>query len=129
MRLAVLAIVSLLGCGGGPALRNAPRPNPAVVAASAAAIAGAATLADPDAAAKRQEVKREYDVKKPPESKPEPMPVDALDRLEEAEKARQRDGDRDQDAPAGTRKASPDKPVGPAKAPRPPYLPPPSPTP
>jgi hypothetical protein len=127
MRCRVLALVSLLGCGGGPALRNAPRPDPAVVAAGAAAIAGAATLADPDAAAKRQEVKREYDVDKPPESKPEPMPVDVLDRLDQADATRPRDGDTGGAAPAKT--TAPAKDGGPAKAPRPPYLPPPPPPP
>jgi len=45
----------LAGCGGGPMLRNVPRANPSYVAAGAAALAGAMTVADPDAAAARAE--------------------------------------------------------------------------
>jgi hypothetical protein len=45
----------LAGCGGGPLLRNAPRPTPSYVAGGAAALAGAMTLLDPDAAASRAE--------------------------------------------------------------------------
>jgi hypothetical protein len=89
MRLLFLAIVSW-GCGG-PVLQNAPRPNKAVVAASAAAIAGAATLADPDAAAKRQEQKREGDVAPAPQNVTTSVPSDVLDRLDEAEAQRKRD--------------------------------------
>ena len=45
----------LVGCGGGPMLRNAPRPNPSYVAGGAAALATAMTVLDPDAAAARAE--------------------------------------------------------------------------
>ena len=87
MRLTVLAIISLMGCGG-PALRNAPRVDPAVVAASAAAIAGAATLADPDAAKRRQEHKKDSDVPRGDSQGASPnVPSDVLDRLDEAEAA------------------------------------------
>ncbi|HKE18475.1 MAG TPA: hypothetical protein VKB80_26535 [Kofleriaceae bacterium] len=90
MRLRVLAVVSLLGCGG-PALQNAPRVDPVVVAAGAAAIAGAATLADPDAAARRQEEKKDSDVPKSGSGGASPsVPSDVLDRLDQAEAA-QRD--------------------------------------
>jgi len=84
MRLAVLALVSLAGCGGGPVLRNAPRPDPTVMAAGAAAIAGAATLADPDAAARRQEQKKDWNVTPERDHDSRPMPADVLDRLDQA---------------------------------------------
>lgn len=84
MRRWLLATVVLVGCGG-PVLRNAPRPNPNVVAASAAAIAGAATLADPDAAARRQEAKREGDVGKKPQEVNDHVPSSLLDTLDEVE--------------------------------------------
>jgi len=48
-------IAMLVGCGGGPMLRNAPRPNPSYVAGGAAALAGALTVLDPDGAAARAE--------------------------------------------------------------------------
>jgi hypothetical protein len=54
MRNYLIAML-LAGCGGGPMLRNAPRVNPSYVAGGAAAVAGALTLADPDAAAARAE--------------------------------------------------------------------------
>jgi hypothetical protein len=85
MRLTVLAIICLMGCGG-PALRNAPRVDPVVVAAGAAAIAGAATLADPDAAARRQERKKDSDAPTSGSHGDSPsVPSDVLDRLDEAE--------------------------------------------
>jgi hypothetical protein len=88
------SMAGLLGCGG-PALRNAPRVNPAVVAAGAAAIAGAATLADPDAAARRQERhKQDGAVAKDSASSYEVMPSELLDRLDEVE-AQQAGGDAD----------------------------------
>lgn len=85
MGLLAVGLGCLLGCGG-PALRNAPRVNPAVVAASAAAIAGAATLADPDAAARRQERHKQAGAVDRPSQEPSTMmPSDLLDRLDEAE--------------------------------------------
>jgi hypothetical protein len=86
MRGWLLATVLLVGCGG-PVLRNAPRANPNVVAASAAAIAGAATLADPDAAARRQEAKREGDVGKRPQEVNDRVPSNLLDQLDETERS------------------------------------------
>ena len=83
---AVTSIV--LGCGGGcggPILQNAPRPNPAVMAGAAAAVAGAATLADPDAAAHKQEQKKP-DRQKPKDVRvDQTVPADVLDRLDQAE--------------------------------------------
>ncbi|MBK9036717.1 MAG: hypothetical protein IPL61_36615 [Myxococcales bacterium] len=75
----VLAVAA--ACGGGPALRNAPRPDPAVVAAAATAVATAATIADPQGAARKAEQKG---------GRPEghvvggdrSMPADVLDRLD-----------------------------------------------
>jgi len=52
----VWILVMLCACGE-PILRNAPKPDPGVVAGVAAAAAAAATLAAPDAAAKKQEQK------------------------------------------------------------------------
>lgn len=80
----VFLVVCALGCGG-PVLRNAPRANPTVMAATAAAIAGAATLADPDAAARRQEQKKAGAVTRSRNVPSEPMPPDVLDRLDELE--------------------------------------------
>ena len=66
-------------------LGNVPRANPAAVAGVAAAVAGAATLADPNGAAKRQEATqtpaemREIDQHKT-------VPHDVFDRLDAAPK-------------------------------------------
>ena len=83
-RLAVLAVTlsagALFACGG-PVLQNVPAPDPAIVAGLAAGVAGAATLADPDAAGRRQEQKK-------PTREPRPVknnvvvPPDVFDRLE-----------------------------------------------
>ena len=79
-----------LGACGGPALQNAPRPDPGVVAAAAAAAATAATLADPDAAAMHQESKHDSDNQKPRDVKvTQSVPPDVLDRLDQAEKQQQ----------------------------------------
>ncbi|MGN6111170.1 MAG: hypothetical protein ACTHU0_39090 [Kofleriaceae bacterium] len=80
MKLASLAI--LLTACGGPALQNAPRPNPAAVAGVAAAVAGAATLADPDGAAKRAEENKVEDEKRPKKVKAT-VPSDVFDRLDQ----------------------------------------------
>ncbi len=68
-------------------LGNAPRANPAAVAGIAAGIAAAATLANPDAAAAKQEAtqtpaeKREIDQHKT-------VPPDVFDRLDAAPASR-----------------------------------------
>jgi len=46
--------ILLTGCGA-PVLRNAPRPDPAYVAAGAAAVAGTLTALDPDGQARNVE--------------------------------------------------------------------------
>jgi hypothetical protein len=80
MRAWLLALV--VGCGGGPVLRNAPKPDPSVVAGAAAALAGAATLADPTAAAKRVEANKVDDEKRPQRVKAT-VPSDVLDRVDQ----------------------------------------------
>jgi hypothetical protein len=87
MRVWSMAFV-LAACGGGPALRNAPKPDPAVVAGAAAAIAGAATLADPNGAARRAEANKVENEKKPKQVK-ETVPGDVLDRAESQHEAQQ----------------------------------------
>lgn len=79
----LLAILLLSGCGGQPLLHDVPRPDPAVVAAAAAAVAGAATLADPQGAAKRNERETTPDLRG---VKAQRMPGDVLDRLDAAER-------------------------------------------
>jgi hypothetical protein len=77
---ACLVMLFLAGCGG-PALQNVPKPDPAVVAGAAAAVAGAATLANPDGAAARQEQKKPVKDKKPMKSGGT-VPADVFDRLD-----------------------------------------------
>lgn len=72
------------GCGG-PALQNAPRPNPTAVAGAAAALAGAATLAAPDAAGRRASEANKPTAELRP-IKPGPsVPADVLDRLDKVQ--------------------------------------------
>jgi hypothetical protein len=85
MRTPVLLLL-LLACGGDPALKNVPRPNTAAVAGAAAGIAGAATLADPNYAAKRAQQEQNannshgHDVKEVTVT----VPSAVLDRLDDA---------------------------------------------
>jgi len=74
-------LAALCACGG-PVLQNAPRPDPAVVAGVAAAVAGAATLADPQGAAKRQEQKNKGEPDMNGVEVHETVPADVLDRLD-----------------------------------------------
>jgi hypothetical protein len=104
MRVPTLLLALSLGACGGPALQNVPQPNPAVVAGMAAALAGAATLADPHGATHKPERQDEpnldgVEVK-------ESVPAGVLDRL-------------DKQPPA---KAAP-KPAAPPLAPTPPPSP------
>jgi hypothetical protein len=87
MRLVCLALFLAVwaACGGGPVLGNLPRPDPAVVAGAAAIAAGAATLANPNAAGKKPENENAAQHSKPVRS--ERMPSDVLDRLDKAEGA------------------------------------------
>jgi len=83
-RLVAALVVTVCGCGG-PALQNAPRPDPGLVAAIAAAIATGATLADPASAGKRPESSR-VSQSEAASGKRETVPPDVLDRLDEAER-------------------------------------------
>jgi hypothetical protein len=80
-----LAFASLLAvaCGGQPIGSKLPRPNTAVVAGTAAAIAGAATLANPNSAGRKPEAPSTGVERRTVAT--EPMPADVLDRLEDAE--------------------------------------------
>jgi hypothetical protein len=71
-------LLGLLGCGQ-PALRNSPRVNPAVVAAGAAAIAGAARLQEQH---KADTALHDRARKQEPSTT---MPSELLDRLDDAE--------------------------------------------
>lgn len=84
----LVAISAVAGACGGPALQNAPRPSPAVVAGMAAATAGALTLADPDGAAHNVTAENEYHRAPGPDPKPVKVsaPPEVLDRLDAAER-------------------------------------------
>jgi hypothetical protein len=86
--LAWIWVLALAACGGGPdpILRNVPQPNKAVAAGAAAADAGAATLASPHDAAKRQEQNKVSDEKRPIKVK-QTVPSDVLDRLDAKQQA------------------------------------------
>lgn len=77
-----LWILVFVAACGEPILRNAPRPDPGVVAGAAAAVAGAATLADPQGAAKRQELKDQKEPNNRPVDVHETVPSDVLDRVD-----------------------------------------------
>lgn len=90
MRFGLVVLALSIGCGARePILANAPRPDPAVVAGAAAAVAGAATLADPKGAADRQ-AEKNVDTR---EAKGKPsgpsVPKDVLDRAD-AQKQKQK---------------------------------------
>jgi hypothetical protein len=74
-------------------LRNAPKPDPAVVGGVAAAAAAAATLAAPQAAAKRQEEKEHGEPDNRGVEVKETVPADVFDRMDK------RAGDAGVDAP------------------------------
>src|SRR5262252_4147355 len=74
-------VVLLCGCGE-PILKNAPKPDPGAVAGVAAAAAAAATLADPQAAGRRQEQKTRGEPDNRGVEVKETVPPDVLDRLD-----------------------------------------------
>jgi hypothetical protein len=93
-----LAVPATLAACGDPVLANAPRPNTAAMAGGAAALAGAATLAAPDAQGKRvQEANKPSVNNKPVKSGPS-VPGDVLDRLDDKQKGSGSDAPK-QDAP------------------------------
>jgi hypothetical protein len=81
--LALASFVACAGCGGQPIGSHVPRPPTAVVAGTAAAVAGIATLADPGAAGKKPEAPSPGNERRTVST--ERMPGDVLDRLEDAE--------------------------------------------
>lgn len=93
----------LCGCGE-PILKNAPKPDPGAVAGVAAAAAAAATLADPQAAGRRQEEKSKGEPDNRGVEVKETVPGDVLDRL-------------DHRSDAGTEAAAPAQPEPPSSGP------------
>ena len=88
MRRLSAALMFVCACGGPPVLAGAPRPDPGVVAAIAAAVATGATIADPSSAGKKPEAAR-VSQSEAAGGKRETVPSDVLDRLDAAEKARE----------------------------------------
>jgi hypothetical protein len=93
----------LLAACGPPALRNVPQPNKAVMAGAAAAIAGAATLADPQGAARRNAEANKDDPDLKAQRGGGTVPADVLDRLDEKKAREQKQGHPDPEPapPAG----------------------------
>lgn len=81
--LAFSLLVATGACGGQPIGSKLPRPDPTVVAGTAAVIAGAATLANPNAAGRKPEAPSVGVERRT--VKTESMPGDVLGRLEDAE--------------------------------------------
>ena len=81
--LAMSLFVACAGCGGQPVLSKLPQPNAAVVAGTAAAVAGVATVANPNAAGRKPEAPSPGNERRTVST--ERMPTDVLDRLEAAE--------------------------------------------
>ena len=79
-----VALVLLAACGGQPALANMPHPDNAAVAGAAAAVAGAAVLADPNAASRQPEKKKVDDNQNAVEVK-EHVPASVFDHLEQGQ--------------------------------------------
>ncbi len=79
-----LLLASLTACGGAPLLHGLPRPNTTAVAGIAAAVATAATVANPAAAGRLQEQgktpEREHE-----DGQREMVPVEVLDRIDQEE--------------------------------------------
>lgn len=88
----LVAPLLVVAACGGPALQNVPKPDPAVVAGAAAAVAGAATLADPNGAAKRQENAKPQPSMRPKKSGGT-VPGDVLDRLDAKEQGKSTEPD------------------------------------
>jgi hypothetical protein len=87
MRTMLWVALALLGaCGGDPVLRNVPQPNTAKMAGAAAAIAGAATLADPQGAARRNAEANKPDDDLKPQANGGSVPPDVFDRLDDKQR-------------------------------------------
>lgn len=113
MRWYIWIPIALCACGE-PLLRNVPKADPATVAGIAAAAATAATLADPQGAAARQEVKNQREPDNRGIEVKETVPADVLDRLDDQPQTADAQAplppDQGQPVPA-----PPQKPVKPAK--------------
>lgn len=107
----------LCGCGE-PILKNAPKPDPGAVAGVAAAAAAAATLADPQAAGRRQEQKNKGEPDNRGVEVKETVPADVLDRLDHKP-----DAGSEAAAPAQPAQAPSLAPSGPAAVPPPAAIP------
>jgi hypothetical protein len=85
MRMALLLAVlaGCIGSAGDPMLRGAPHPNTGAMAAAAAGVAGAVTLASPQLAAQAQEGKKAYDTPVKPVTVKETVPEGVLDRADQ----------------------------------------------
>jgi hypothetical protein len=114
MRRHIWIFMMLWGCGE-PILKNAPKPDPGAVAGVAAAAAAAATLADPQAAGRRQEQKNRGEPDNRGVEVKETVPSDAFDRLD-----RPRDAGADGSAPVQPALPPPPAPSAPAVAVPPP---------
>ena len=78
-----LAVALFAAACGEPVLRNVPQPNKAVMAGAAAAVAGAATLADPQGAQRRTAEANRPDPNLKPQDSGGTVPPDVFDRLDE----------------------------------------------
>lgn len=80
-----LFLAMLMGCGGGPdpILAGVPQPKTSTVAGAAAAVAGAATLADPKGQQARVDEANKPDATDKPIKSGPSVPADVLDRLDE----------------------------------------------
>ena len=84
MHVPVWIPLLLCACTDRPALTNVPRPNPTYAAGAAAAVAGAATLASPDAAGKAAAEANRPDPSNKPKKSGGTVPAAVFDRLEVA---------------------------------------------
>jgi hypothetical protein len=80
----MLIVAGLAACGGPPILSGLPRPDPKVVAGLAAAGAAAATVMDPNAAARIREAGKQGEPE-PTTKGREVVPPDVLERLDAEE--------------------------------------------
>lgn len=111
MRRYLWVFAMLCGCGE-PILKNAPKPDPGAVAGVAAAAAAAATLADPQAAGRRQEQKNKGEPDNRGVEVKETVPADVFDRLDHP-----RDAGAEAAAQPAAPSSSPSAPSGPAVPP------------
>jgi hypothetical protein len=92
MRKGLAWMILLAGCGGSPVLSGLPRPNKTAAAGIAVGAAAAATIADPQGAARLKEAGKQPNEKRPIEVQ-ETIPQDVFDKMDQADAAS--DGDDD----------------------------------